>query len=119
LQRNRTFYQALIPVILIREIQNGDATKSSIGEAIAVSDRIKIEQDRTNQFADATGDHQWIQLDWVRAKLESPFRSTIAHGFLTLSMLPMLLQNALRLRYVKMTLKDDAQQSEVPRTSAR
>ena len=88
----------------MREIQNSDELKSLIGQELAVSDWIKVEQDRINQFADATGDYQWIHLDSQRAKLESPFRSTIAHGFLTLSLLPMLLQNALQLNYVQMAL---------------
>ena len=49
-----------------------------------------VSQDVINRFADVTGDHQWIHVDVERAKQESPFKTTIAHGFLTLSLLPML-----------------------------
>ena len=65
-----------------------------IGEEIAVSDWIEITQERINQFADATGDHQWIHVDVARAQ-ESPFRNTIAHGFLTLSLISVLLRSAI------------------------
>ncbi len=51
---------------------------------------IDVTQDMINKFADLTGDHQWIHVDVERAKRESPFRQTIAHGFLTLSLLPVL-----------------------------
>ena len=50
----------------------------------------EISQDLINRFADITGDHQWIHVDVERAKTESPFKTTIAHGFLTLALLPML-----------------------------
>lgn len=58
-----------------------------IGEELGVSDWIEVTQERIQQFADATGDHQWIHLDAERAKA-GPFGTTIAHGFLTLSLLP-------------------------------
>jgi len=61
-----------------------------IGEEVHVSDWLRITQDRINAFADATGDHQWIHVDVARAERESPWRSTIAHGYLTLSLYPML-----------------------------
>ena len=51
---------------------------------------IEVSQEKINQFAELTGDHQWIHVDVERAKRESPFRQTIAHGFLTLSLVPML-----------------------------
>ena len=57
-----------------------------IGQEIAVSDWLEVTQERINQFADATGDHQWIHVDPARAAAESPFKTTIAHGFLTLSL---------------------------------
>ena len=60
------------------------------GQETHVGDWVPVEQERINQFADATGDHQWIHVDPQRAKAESPFKDTIAHGFLTLSMLPSL-----------------------------
>ncbi|EGJ71947.1 MaoC domain protein dehydratase [Bacteroides coprosuis DSM 18011] len=60
------------------------------GQEFGVSDYMKISQEQINQFADATLDHQWIHVDVERAKKESPFNSTIAHGYLTLSILPHL-----------------------------
>jgi len=59
------------------------------GEVIGVSDWFEVSQDRINKFADATGDHQFIHIDEEKAKL-TPFGGTIAHGFLTLSLLPVL-----------------------------
>lgn len=58
-----------------------------IGQELGVSDWILIDQDRINQFADCTEDHQWIHVDVERAKRESPFGTTIAHGYLTLSLI--------------------------------
>ena len=58
-----------------------------VGHEVAVSDWITVTQEQVNQFADATGDHQWIHVDVERAKA-GPFGGPIAHGFLTLSMLP-------------------------------
>ncbi|QNK73965.1 MaoC family dehydratase [Variovorax sp. PAMC28562] len=58
-----------------------------VGQEVAVSDWITVTQEQVNQFADATGDHQWIHVDVERAKA-GPFGGPIAHGFLTLSMLP-------------------------------
>ena len=60
------------------------------GETLGTSDWVEITQDRINTFADATGDHPWIHVDVERAKAESPFGGPIAHGFLTVSLLPML-----------------------------
>ena len=59
-----------------------------VGKRIGVSDYMEITQERNGLFADATLDHQWIHTDPVRAQAESPFGTTIAHGFLTLSLLP-------------------------------
>ncbi|MFK7802842.1 MAG: MaoC family dehydratase [Anaerolineae bacterium] len=61
-----------------------------IGKEIGVSDWVTVDQERINAFADATGDHQWIHVDIERCKAESPLKTTIAHGYLTLSLLPML-----------------------------
>ncbi len=66
-----------------------------VGEIIGTSDWVIIEQGRINQFADATGDHQWIHVDAERAK-SGPFGVPIAHGFLTLSLLPELTNSAYR-----------------------
>lgn len=63
--------------------------KDYIGKEIGLSDWVQIDQDRVNKFAECTGDHQWIHVDVEKAK-NGPFGQTIAHGFLTLSLLPIL-----------------------------
>jgi acyl dehydratase len=70
------------------------------GQEIGVSDWVEIDQDRINKFADATGDHQWIHLDVERAKKELPGGKTIAHGYLTLSLIPWLAGNLMRIEGV-------------------
>ncbi|MGD0192069.1 MAG: MaoC family dehydratase [Rhizomicrobium sp.] len=67
-----------------------DDLPSLVGQELGVTEWITIDQDRINKFADATGDHQWIHIDVERAKKELPGGKTIAHGYLTLSLLPML-----------------------------
>lgn len=76
--------------------------KELVGQEVAVSDWVEITQERVNLFADATGDQQWIHIDVERSRKESPFGGTVAHGFLTLSLLPMLMQMALVMSDVKM-----------------
>lgn len=61
--------------------------KDAIGQEVSVSEWFDITQERINAFADATGDHQWIHIDPIRAKTESPFKKTIAHGYFTLSLI--------------------------------
>jgi acyl dehydratase len=63
---------------------------AKVGTETLVSDWLTITQERINQFAEATGDHQWIHVDKERADRESPFGTTVAHGYLTLSLLPFL-----------------------------
>jgi acyl dehydratase len=77
------------------EIPNIEALRSWLGREVAVSDWLPVTQDRINRFADATGDHQWIHVDPVRAAAESPFGGTIAHGYLTLALIPRLMMEAL------------------------
>jgi acyl dehydratase len=67
-----------------------DELSRRIGEEVHVSDWFEVTQQRINAFADATGDHQWIHVDVARAERDSPWKSTIAHGYLTLSLYPML-----------------------------
>ena len=78
--------------------------RDRIGQEVAVSDWLLVDQPRVNQFADATGDHQWIHIDPSRAAAESPFRTTIAHGFLTLSLVSSLLRDALQLTGLRMAI---------------
>lgn len=72
-----------------------------VGEHLATSEWVQIDQERINLFAQATGDHQWIHVDPERAA-KGPFGTTIAHGFLTLSLLPELADNAMVIDDVKM-----------------
>jgi acyl dehydratase len=81
-----------------RVIEGIEELKRLAGQEVAASEWFEVTQDRITAFADATGDHQWIHIDSERAKSESPFGSTIAHGFLTLSLLPHLSAGAFTVR---------------------
>ncbi len=85
-----------------RIINSYQEFEALLGEEIGVSDYITITQEQINKFADATLDFQWIHTDPERAVLESPFKSTIAHGYLTVSMLTYLWFNVVDVRNVKM-----------------
>ena len=85
-------------------IHDIDALANWVGREVACSDWIAIEQDRIQQFADATGDQQWIHLDPERARSESPYGGTIAHGFLTLSLLPALMQSCVQVDGLAMAI---------------
>jgi len=78
-----------------RIINGIEELKSLTGQEVGVSNWITVTQEMIDRFADVTGDHQWIHVDRERAKRETPFGSTIAHGFLTVSLLPQLSQQAL------------------------
>ena len=78
--------------------------KDRVGEEIAVSDWLQVTQARIEQFADATGDRQWIHVDQARAGVESPFKTTIAHGFLTLSLLSPLIRESIRFTGLRMAI---------------
>ncbi len=67
-----------------------DELHTTLGEVYHVGEWLEVSQERINAFADVTEDHQWIHTDPVRAEVESPFKTTIAHGFLTLALLPVL-----------------------------
>lgn len=75
-----------------------------LGKEIGVSDYLKITQPQINQFADATLDHQWIHVDEEKCKTESPFNATIAHGYLTLSLLPHLWEQIVDVQNSKLTV---------------
>ncbi len=74
------------------------------GREIAVTEWLEITQERINQFADATDDHQWIHIDPERAERDSPYGATIAHGFLTLSLLPKFLMDTVPIVGVRMAI---------------
>lgn len=76
--------------------------KNHIGDDLALSDWLCVTQEMIDLFAKSTGDHQWIHLDEERAKRETPFESTIAHGFLTLSLLSKFLNDTIDLGESKM-----------------
>jgi acyl dehydratase len=75
-----------------------------VGQELVVSDWIEIGQARLDRFADATGDRQWIHVDIARAAEESPFGTTIAHGFLTLSLMPALIGQAMTFSNVRVAI---------------
>src|SRR5687768_18442332 len=75
-----------------------------IGKEIGVSAYLKIEQSQINQFAEATLDHQWIHTDTKRAETESPFKKTIAHGYLALSLVPYLWNQIAEFNNIKMLI---------------
>ncbi len=81
-----------------RILDSPSSLKDLIGQELAVTDWFNITQERVQQFADATLDHQWIHLDVERARHESPFGAPIAHGFLTLSLLSHLMHEALEIK---------------------
>lgn len=75
-----------------------------IGQELGASDYLKIDQQRVNAFADATIDHQWIHIDEERAKAEGAFGGTIAHGYLTISLLPYLWEQIAEISNIKMMI---------------
>lgn len=75
-----------------------------IGKELGVSDYLKVEQGRVNEFAEATIDHQWIHIDEERAKKEGAFGGTIAHGYLTVSLLPYLWEQIAEINNIKMMI---------------
>jgi acyl dehydratase len=81
-----------------REVVDIQELKSLVGQEVAVGDWLEITQERINQFAEATNDHQWIHEDVERCKRESPFGTTIAHGYLTLSLIPHLSQSSFEIK---------------------
>ncbi len=85
----------------MRVFDGVDDLRAAVGTQIGSGDWMTVEQDRIDTFADATGDHQWIHIDPERAK-DGPFGTTIAHGFLTLSLLSTLVKDVYSVEGVKM-----------------
>jgi acyl dehydratase len=90
-----------------------DGLKAAVGQHLGYSDYVEITQDQVNQFAEATGDHQWIHVDVERAKA-GPFGGPIAHGYLTLSLSPALLPQILRVTGVAMGVNYGANKVRFP-----
>jgi len=86
----------------ITQIESIAALADQAGKEVAISDWLEVSQERINQFAEASEDRQWIHIDRERAERESPFKTTIAHGFLILSLLSALARLALSVGGVRM-----------------
>jgi acyl dehydratase len=95
-------------------VQGIGGLRELVGQHLGYSDYLEIGQDRVNQFADATGDHQWIHVDVERAKRESPFGGPIAHGYLTLSLGPLLAPQVVRVDGVRMGVNYGANKIRFP-----
>jgi acyl dehydratase len=86
----------------VTQFESIAALRDHVGREVAVSDWLAVSQERINQFAESTEDRQWIHVDPERAARESPFKETIAHGFLTLSLLSELGKRAMSVGGVRM-----------------
>lgn len=84
------------------EINSYEEFAAHLGRELGTSDWLEVDQDRVNMFADATLDHQWIHVDIERAKAESPYKGTIVHGYLTLSLLPYFWEQIIKVNNLKM-----------------
>ena len=96
------------------EIRHLEELRGQIGREVAVSDWLTVTQERINLFAEATEDRQWIHVDPARAAAESPFGGTVAHGFLTLSLLPRLAADTLVLPGAKLTVNYGLNRARFP-----
>lgn len=83
-------------------IRSHEEFETYVGQELGVSEYMTVTQDQINKFADATFDHQWIHVDEERAKTEGAFGSTIAHGYLTLSLLPYMWDQIIQVENIKM-----------------
>jgi len=88
----------------MRVFKDFDAIKAALGTEVGVSNWIEVTQERIEQFAQATGDNQWIHVDVERAERELPTGTTIAHGLLTLSFAPVFIRDVMGLEGLKNTL---------------
>ena len=86
------------------KVETLDALRNLSGEELAVTAWFEVRQERIDRFADATEDHQWIHVDRERAQRESPYGATIAHGFLTLSLLSRFMREALEVGGLRMAV---------------
>ena len=86
------------------KVETLDALRNLSGEELAVTAWFEVGQEHIDRFADATEDHQWIHVDRERAKRESPYGATIAHGFLTLSLLSRFMREALEVGGLRMAV---------------
>jgi acyl dehydratase len=92
---------SMVPKMVVPDVAS---LREHVGASLGPSDWVEVTQKRIELFAEATGDEQWIHLDEERARRESPFGSTVAHGYLTLSLAPMLLAQCFRVDSVRLTV---------------
>jgi acyl dehydratase len=83
-------------------VEGLEGLQGLVGQHLGYSDWVEVTQERVNRFAEATGDHQWIHVDPERARRESPFGGPIAHGYLTLSLIPSLLPQIVEIQGFRM-----------------
>ena len=91
-----------------------EGVQGLVGQHLGSSDWVEITQEMVNRFAEATGDHQWIHVDPERAAKESPFGGPIAHGYLTLSLLPMLMPQIVEITGFKLTVNYGTEKVRFP-----
>ncbi len=85
-------------------VTNFEELEGIVGVDLGPTEYIDVDQERINKFAEATGDFQWIHVDAERAKTESPFKKTIAHGYLTVSLIPAMIDKVLEIQNTEMTV---------------
>ncbi len=85
-------------------VTNFEELEKIVGIELGPTEYIDVDQERINKFAEATGDYQWIHVDVERAKVESPFKKTIAHGYLTVSLIPAMIDKVLEFQNTEMTV---------------
>ena len=95
------------------DFKSADELKAAVGTHVGYSDWLEVDQERINLFADATGDHQWIHVDPDRAK-DGPFGTTIAHGYLTLSITNMFLPQLVTVSTSKLGINYGANKVRFP-----
>ena len=95
-------------------VQGIPGLKPLVGTQLGVSDWVTVSQEQIDRFADATGDHQWIHCDVERARRESPFKGTIAHGYLTISLAPALMPQVVRVEGVRMGVNYGVDRMRLP-----
>lgn len=88
----------------MRKFASLEELQAAVAQEVAVSDWVEIDQARIDSFADATCDHQWIHVDPERCRRESPFGSTVAHGFLTLSLISGMYERSVQLDGARMVI---------------
>lgn len=98
----------------MRVLAGREDVLAAAGTELGVSGWVEVGQDRIDHFAEATGDHQWIHVDVARARAESPFGTTIAHGYLTLSLVPLFVQSVVRFEGVRQSLNYGSNQVRYP-----